>query len=89
MPTLPSLFISHGAPTFALEPGVVGPRLSDLGRTLPRPEAVLVDSPPDDLSVFLDDPGLYASVVEGLGRLFPGGEPATRSGSLAAIAAIA
>lgn len=45
MPRLPSLFISHGAPTFAIEPGLAGPQLAALGRTLPRPEAVLVVSP--------------------------------------------
>ena len=45
MPRLPSLFISHGAPTFALEPGLAGPRLTALGRQLPRPQAVLVVSP--------------------------------------------
>ena len=41
----PSLFISHGAPSFALEPGLAGPRLTALGRALPRPAAVLVVSP--------------------------------------------
>lgn len=45
MPTLPTLFISHGAPTFALEPGVAGGGLAALGRSLPRPRAVLVVSP--------------------------------------------
>jgi 4,5-DOPA dioxygenase extradiol len=45
MPRLPTLFVSHGAPTFALEPGVAGPALTALGRALPRPEAVLVVSP--------------------------------------------
>ncbi|MFO1378101.1 MAG: class III extradiol ring-cleavage dioxygenase [Steroidobacteraceae bacterium] len=45
MSRLPSLFVSHGAPTFALEPGLAGPRLTALGRSLPRPEAVLVVSP--------------------------------------------
>ena len=45
MSRLPSLFVSHGAPTFALEPGLAGPRLTGLGRQLPRPEAVLVVSP--------------------------------------------
>jgi len=45
MSRLPSLFVSHGAPTFALEPGLAGPALTALGRTLPRPEAVLVVSP--------------------------------------------
>lgn len=44
MTRLPSLFVSHGAPTFAVEPGRVGPRLADLGRSLPRPAAVLVVS---------------------------------------------
>ena len=42
---LPSLFISHGAPSFALEPGIAGPALTALGRALPRPAAVLVVSP--------------------------------------------
>ena len=32
MNRLPSLFVSHGAPTFAIEPGLAGPRLSALGR---------------------------------------------------------
>jgi len=42
---LPTLFVSHGAPTFALAPGRAGPQLGALGRQLPRPEAVLVVSP--------------------------------------------
>jgi len=41
----PVLFISHGAPTFALEPGVLGPRLRALGEKLSRVRAVLVVSP--------------------------------------------
>ncbi len=41
----PVLFISHGSPTFAIEPGKAGPALSALGQTLPRPKAVLVVSP--------------------------------------------
>ena len=45
MNRIPSLFISHGAPTFALEPGTAGPQLTALGYGLPRPEAVLVVSP--------------------------------------------
>lgn len=45
MSRLPSLFVSHGAPTFAIEPGLAGPKLTALGRALPRPRAVLVVSP--------------------------------------------
>lgn len=45
MSRMPSLFVSHGAPTFAIDPGVSGPRLTALGRSLPRPQAVLVISP--------------------------------------------
>ncbi|MGO4328187.1 dioxygenase [Cupriavidus sp. 2TAF22] len=42
---LPALFVSHGAPTFAIEPGLAGPQLTALGRALPTPKAVLVVSP--------------------------------------------
>lgn len=45
MNRLPSLFVSHGAPTFAVEPGLAGPGLTAFGRALPRPRAVLVVSP--------------------------------------------
>lgn len=45
MKTLPSLFVSHGAPTFALDPGLAGRGLAELGRTLSRPKAILVVSP--------------------------------------------
>lgn len=45
MSQLPTLFVSHGAPTFAREPGRIGPLLTALGRALPRPTAVLVVSP--------------------------------------------
>lgn len=41
----PVLFISHGAPTFALEPGKLGARLGALGKTLGDLSAVLVVSP--------------------------------------------
>lgn len=45
MPRLPTLFVSHGSPTFAIEPAQAGPLLRQLGRELPRPKAVLVLSP--------------------------------------------
>jgi 4,5-DOPA dioxygenase extradiol len=41
----PVLFISHGAPTFALEPGDAGAMLAELGQTMPVPTAILVVSP--------------------------------------------
>ena len=45
MPRAPVFFISHGAPTFALEPGKLGARLESMGKGLSGVEAVLVVSP--------------------------------------------
>jgi 4,5-DOPA dioxygenase extradiol len=45
MNPLPVVFVSHGAPDFALEQGGLAERLTALGRQLPRPRAVLVVSP--------------------------------------------
>ena len=45
MTRAPVLFISHGAPTFALEPGKLGARLQAMGKGLSGVEAVLVVSP--------------------------------------------
>ncbi len=44
MPTLSTLFLSHGSPQNALEAGIVGGSWNKLGRTLPRPRAVLMIS---------------------------------------------
>ncbi|MCF8159332.1 MAG: dioxygenase [Polaromonas sp.] len=41
----PAFFISHGAPTFALEPGQLGAKLAALGEQLSGIQAVLVVSP--------------------------------------------
>ena len=41
---LPSLFISHGSPMLALEPGASGPALARLAEQLPRPKAIVVVS---------------------------------------------
>ncbi|WP_369990412.1 class III extradiol ring-cleavage dioxygenase [Pseudomonas xanthosomatis] len=41
---LPSLFISHGSPMLALQPGASGPALTGLARALPRPKAIVVVS---------------------------------------------
>ncbi len=45
-------------------------------------DGALVDGPPDDLRVIYDDPALYASIVEGLDRIFVPGVDATAAGSL-------
>jgi len=44
MTPAPALFISHGAPTFALEPGRLGANLGKLGARMPDIRAVLVVS---------------------------------------------
>jgi len=42
--TLPTLFLSHGSPLHAIEPGPAGRAWETLGRALPRPRAVLMVS---------------------------------------------
>lgn len=41
----PALFVSHGSPMFAVEPGRLGPRLAELGSRLGEVRAILVVSP--------------------------------------------
>lgn len=41
----PALFVSHGAPTFALEPGKLGPKLAEVGAELASIRALVVVSP--------------------------------------------
>ena len=41
---LPTLFLSHGSPMYAIEPGAAGRTWAELGRTLPQPRAVLMVS---------------------------------------------
>ena len=41
---LPTVFLSHGSPMHALEPGPVRGVWENLGRTLPRPRAILIAS---------------------------------------------
>jgi len=38
---LPTFFVSHGSPMLALDPGATGAFWEDLGKSLPRPAAVL------------------------------------------------
>jgi 4,5-DOPA dioxygenase extradiol len=44
MSTLPTLYISHGSPMTALQPGATGTRLAELARTMPRPKAIVIAS---------------------------------------------
>jgi 4,5-DOPA dioxygenase extradiol len=41
----PAMFVSHGSPLFAIEPGRLGPRLAELGARLGDLRAILVVSP--------------------------------------------
>ncbi|MGV8921599.1 MAG: DODA-type extradiol aromatic ring-opening family dioxygenase [Pseudomonas sp.] len=40
----PSLFISHGSPMLALEPGASGPALAHLAEEMPKPRAIVIVS---------------------------------------------
>lgn len=42
---MPTLFVPHGAPTFALQPGPAGAALAAAVARLPRPRAIVVMSP--------------------------------------------
>ncbi len=44
MNPLPTLYISHGSPLTALQPGLTGTRLAQLAATLPRPTAIVIAS---------------------------------------------
>ena len=44
MTIMPSLYISHGSPMTALQPGLTGARLAEIAAALPRPKAVVVAS---------------------------------------------
>lgn len=45
MNTLPTLFVSHGAPLFATQPGTTGPALRRWAEQYPKPRSILVMSP--------------------------------------------
>lgn len=45
MSRAPSLFVSHGSPMFALEPGLLGPNLTQVGAAMPPLHAIVVVSP--------------------------------------------
>lgn len=51
MSTLPTLFVPHGAPTFALRPGAAGAVMRQVAGTLPRPRAIVIVSPHWDTEI--------------------------------------
>lgn len=48
---LPSLFVPHGAPTFALRPGAAGAAIGAAAQALPRPRAIVIVSAHWDTAV--------------------------------------
>jgi 4,5-DOPA dioxygenase extradiol len=42
---LPTLFVPHGSPMFALAPGLAGRRIAEAARQLPTPRAIVIFSP--------------------------------------------
>lgn len=51
MSTFPTLFVPHGAPTFALRPGAAGAVMSRTAAALPRPRAIVIISPHWDTEI--------------------------------------
>lgn len=43
--SLPTLFVPHGSPMFALEPGIAGSRMASAAREIPTPRAIVIFSP--------------------------------------------
>ena len=50
-PPLPSLFVPHGAPTFALNPGAAGAALATQARSLPAIRAIVMVSAHNDTAI--------------------------------------
>ena len=42
---MPTMFVPHGAPTFALRPGAAGAALATIAKKLPAPRAIIIISP--------------------------------------------
>lgn len=81
-----------GSSVYAIGLGEGGRAVSELLNAGYSPTGVLVDSPPDDLSPYWDDP-VFSSYTEGLERLYPGEDTAEKiassaSGSLATAATL-
>ena len=66
MSRAPSLFVSHGSPMFAVEPGIAGPALARVGRTLAAITAIVVCGVFKPLNEVLD--GRVGSAKDGGSR---------------------
>ena len=51
MHRLPTLFVPHGAPTFALDPGTAGAVMQQTAATLPKLRAIVIVSPHWDTEI--------------------------------------
>ncbi len=61
---MPTVFVSHGAPTLALDPGDTGPALGRISAGLPKPESILLvsahwDTPQPEVSGALKPPTIH------------------------------
>jgi hypothetical protein len=71
MKRLPTLFLSHGSPMHAIEPGAAGRAWAALGRTLPRPRAALVASAHWETSVPMLTGNAQPSTIHDFGGFPP------------------
>ena len=69
--TLPTLFLSHGSPMHAIEPGAAGKAWEALGRTLPRPRAVLMVSAHWETSVPMVSGNAHPETIHDFGGFPP------------------
>ena len=71
MKRLPTLFLSHGSPMHAIEPGAAGRAWAALGRTFPRPRAALVASAHWETSVPMLTGNAQPSTIHDFGGFPP------------------
>ena len=69
MKALPTLFVSHGSPMHAIEPGAAGEAWAALGRRLPRPRAIVVASAHWETSVPMLTGNPKPSTIHDLGGI--------------------
>jgi AbrB-like transcriptional regulator len=89
MNRFPSIFVSHGSPMLAIEPGASAEFLGSLGRRLERPKAILVlsankinfkDTPSESKGVRGGRKASFLIQVQGNGNLLIGAAYTKRMG---------